>query len=272
MRLLFIGDIVGKSGRTAVLDALPGLRTRFSLDSVIINGENAAGGVGITEKICHELLEAGADVVTLGNHAWDQREALIFIAREDRLVRPANWPAGTPGRGATLVETKNGARLLVVNLIGRVFMGLADDPFAAAERETQACPLGSGCDALVVDFHAEATSEKQAMGHFLDGRASLVIGTHTHAPTADHQILIGGTAFQTDSGMTGDYDSVIGVEKAEPMRRFMQATPASRFEPATGEATICGLAVETDPKTGLAVKVAPLRLGGRLSQAEPDFW
>jgi 2',3'-cyclic-nucleotide 2'-phosphodiesterase len=272
MRLLFIGDVVGKSGRNAVIERLADLRTRFSLDCVVVNGENAAGGVGITEKICRELMEAGADAVTLGNHAWDQREALIFIEREHRLLRPANWPDGTPGRGATVIETRAGARVLVMNLIGRVFMGLADDPFAAAERGIQACPLGQGCDALIVDFHAEATSEKQAMGHFLDGRASLVIGTHTHAPTADHQILPGGTAFQTDSGMTGDYDSVIGVEKSEPMRRFMQATPASRFEPATGEATLCGLAVETDAKTGLALKVAPLRLGGRLSRAEPDFW
>jgi metallophosphoesterase (TIGR00282 family) len=272
MRLLFIGDVVGKAGRSAVLDRMPGLRKHFSLDCIVVNGENAAGGVGITEKICQELIESGADAVTLGNHAWDQREALIFIEREHRLLRPANWPPGTPGRGATIIETRAGARVLVMNLIGRVFMGLADDPFAAAERETQACPLGQGCDALIVDFHAEATSEKQAMGHFLDGRASLVIGTHTHAPTSDHRVLPGGTAFQTDSGMTGDYDSVIGVEKSEPLRRFLQATPGSRFEPATGEPTLCGLCVETDPKTGLALKIAPLRLGGRLSQAEPDFW
>ena len=272
MRLLFVGDVMGKSGRNAVLERLPGLRSRVGLDCIVVNGENAAGGAGITEKICQELIEAGADAVTLGNHAWDQREALIFIAREQRMVRPANWPAGTPGRGATLVETRSGAHVLVLNLIGRVVMGLADDPFGAAERETAACPLGEGCDALVVDFHAEATSEKQAMGHFLDGRVSLVIGTHTHAPTSDHRILAAGTAFQTDAGMTGDYDSVIGVEKAEPMRRFLQATPSARFEPAGGEATLCGLAVETDPKTGLAVKVAPLRLGGKLSQAEPDFW
>jgi len=272
MRLLFIGDVVGKAGRTAVLDRLAGLRTRFSLDCVVVNGENAAGGVGITEKICQELIEAGADAVTLGNHAWDQREALIFIERQQRLLRPANWPPGTPGQGTAIVETKGGARVLVINLIGRVFMGLADDPFAAAEREATACPLGRRCDALIVDFHAEATSEKQAMGHFLDGRASLVIGTHTHAPTADHQILPGGTAFQTDTGMTGAYDSIIGVEKAEPLRRFLQATPSSRFEPAAGEATLCGIAVETDPRTGLAVRLCPLRLGGRLSQAEIDFW
>ena len=272
MRLLFIGDVMGRAGRNAVADRLAELRSRFSLDCVIVNGENAAGGAGITEKICQELIEAGADAVTLGNHAWDQREALIFIEREQRLVRPANWPQGTPGRGAAMIETRAGAHVLVLNLIGRVFMGLADDPFAAAEREAQNCPLASGCDAFVVDFHAEATSEKQAMGHFLDGRVSLVVGTHTHAPTADHQILPGGTAFQTDAGMTGDYDSIIGVEKSEPMRRFLQATPAGRFEPANGEATLCGLAVETDPRTGLAIRVAPLRLGGRLSEALPDFW
>jgi 2',3'-cyclic-nucleotide 2'-phosphodiesterase len=271
MRLLFVGDVVGRAGRTAVLGQLPRLRQRYALDCVIVNGENAAGGVGITESICDELIEAGADAITLGNHAWDQREALIFIERQQRLVRPANWPRGTPGRGTTVVEAKGGARVLVVNLIGRVFMGLADDPFAAAEREIAACPLGTSCDAVIVDIHAEATSEKQAMGYFLDGKASLVIGTHTHAPTADHRILPGGTAFQTDVGMTGDYDSVIGVEKSEPLRRFLQATPGGRFEAATGEATLCGLAVETDPCTGLATRVAPLRLGGQLSQAELDI-
>ncbi|MBV9977359.1 MAG: TIGR00282 family metallophosphoesterase [Hyphomicrobiales bacterium] len=272
MRLLFIGDVMGRSGRNAVIQRLPELRTRFSLDCVIVNGENAAGGAGITETICNELIEAGADAVTLGNHSWDQREALVFIERQPRLLRPANWPSGTPGRGAAIVETKAGARILVVNLIGRVFMGLADDPFAAAEREVTACPLGAGCDAAVIDMHAEATSEKQAMGHFLDGRASLVVGTHTHAPTSDERILPGGTGFQTDCGMTGDYDSIIGVEKGEPLRRFLQPTPASRFEAASGEATLCGLAVETDPKSGLATKVAALRLGGSLKQAEPDFW
>jgi metallophosphoesterase (TIGR00282 family) len=272
MRLLFLGDVFGRAGRRAVTERLPRLREAWRLDCVIVNGENAAGGAGLTEAICDELLAAGCDAVTLGNHSWDQREALVFIERQPRLLRPANFAAGTPGRGSALIEARGGARVLVMNLIGRLYMGFSDDPFAKAEAEIAACPLGQACDAIVLDFHAEATSEKQAMGHFLDGRASLVVGTHTHAPTADHQILPGGTAFQTDAGMCGDYDSVIGVHKDEPMRRFLQNTPGPRFEPADGEGTLCGLAVETDAASGLATRLAPVRLGGRLSQAAPEFW
>jgi metallophosphoesterase (TIGR00282 family) len=272
MRLLFIGDVVGRAGRAALLDHLPGLRTRYALDFVVVNGENAAGGFGITEAICDEFLGAGADCVTLGNHSFDQREALVFIERQPRLLRPANYPAGTPGRGANLFETRAGQRVLVMNAMGRIFMDAMDDPFASVEREVSACPLGLGCDAFLLDFHAETTSEKMAMGHFCDGRASLVVGTHTHVPTADHQILPGGTAFQSDAGMTGDFDSVIGMDKEEPLRRFTRKIPAGRFEPAMGEATLCGLAVDLDDATGLARAVAPVRLGGRLSQALPDFW
>src|SRR5918998_6706648 len=187
MRLLFLGDIVGRPGRNAVTERLPALRERWRLDCVVVNGENAAGGFGITEAICDEVLAAGADVITLGNHAFDQREALVFIERQPRLVRPANYPPGTPGRGAAVVETRTGRRALVVNLMGRVFMDTLDDPFAALERELSACPLGAGADAIVVDMHAEATSEKQALAYLADGRASLVVGTHTHAPTADHR-------------------------------------------------------------------------------------
>src|SRR5438128_9493457 len=194
MRLLFLGDVVGRSGRQAVIEELPRLRARYKLDFVAINGENAAGGFGITEAILEEVIAAGADVVTLGNHAFDQREALVFIERAPRLIRPANYPKGTPGRGATLVDLRNGARLLVIQVMGRVFMDALDDPFAALEREIEACPLGMAADAVVVDVHAEATSEKQAMGHMVDGRASLVVGTHTHVPTADHMILPHGTA------------------------------------------------------------------------------
>ncbi len=206
MRLLFIGDVVGRSGRAIVTERLPGLIRDWSLDCVILNGENAAGGFGITEPIYQELLDAGADVVTGGNHSWDQREALVFIERAPKLLRPVNYPPGTPGRGVTLIEARNGARVLVVNAMGRVFMDALDDPFAAVERELSACLLKAAADAIVVDIHCEATSEKQAMGHFCDGRASLVVGTHTHAPTADHRVLPGGTAFVSDVGMTGDYE------------------------------------------------------------------
>jgi len=272
MRILFIGDVVGRSGRVAVLERLPHLVRDWRLDFVAINGENAAGGFGITEAIYRNLIDAGADVITLGNHAWDQREALVFIERAPRLIRPINFPAGTPGAGTALIEARNGARVLVINAMGRVFMDPLDDPFAAVERELEACPLGSAADAVIVDFHCEATSEKQAMGFFCDGRASLVVGTHTHVPTADHQILPGGTAFMSDVGMTGDYDSIIGMIKDEPMHRFLRKIASAKFEPATGSATLSAIAVETDDATGLATRVAAVRLGGRLEQARPAMW
>ncbi|AWN39795.1 TIGR00282 family metallophosphoesterase [Methylobacterium durans] len=271
MRLLFLGDVVGRPGRLAVADRLPALRERWRLNCVVVNGENAAGGFGITETICDEILQAGADAVTLGNHSFDQREALVFIARQPRLIRPANYPPGTPGRGATVVETRDGARILVVSVMGRLYMDALDDPFAAAERELSACPLGDAADAVIVDVHAEATSEKQALAHFLDGRASLVVGTHTHVPTGDHRILPGGTAYLSDAGMCGDYDSVLGMQKDEPLRRFLQKTPGSRLEAATGEGTLCGLAVETDAR-GLATLVAPVRFGPHLEETWPRAW
>jgi metallophosphoesterase (TIGR00282 family) len=271
MRLLFIGDIVGRSGRAALLAHVAALRARWRLDFVVVNAENAAGGFGVTEAICDEFVAAGVDAITLGNHAFDQREALVFIERQPRLIRPANYPKGTPGRGANLIETADGAKVLVVNMMGRVFMDALDDPFQRIEQELDACPLGVGCDAAIVDFHAEATSEKQAFGHFIDGRVSLVVGTHTHAPTADWRILPGGAGFITEVGMTGDYNSVIGMEKDEPLRRFTRRIPSGRFEPANGAATLCGVAVETGAD-GLARKIAPLRIGGALAPAEPDFW
>jgi hypothetical protein len=272
MRILFIGDVVGRSGRTIVYERLPGLVRDWKLDLVVANGENAAGGFGITEAIYRELIDAGVDAVTLGNHAWDQKEALVFIERAQRLIRPINYPTGTPGRGAATIEAKNGARVLVVNAMGRIFMEALDDPFAAIDRELTACPLQQGADAIIVDFHGEATSEKQAMGFFCDGRASLVVGTHTHVPTADLRVLRGGTAFISDVGMTGDFDSVIGMAKDEPLQRFLRRIPTQRFEPATGPATLCAVAVETDPATGLAARVGAVRLGGRLEQAVPAFW
>lgn len=272
MRILLIGDVVGRSGRHGVTDRLPDLMQEWRLDFVVVNGENAAGGFGITETIYKEMLGAGADAVTLGNHAFDQKEALVFIGRASRLIRPVNYPKGTPGRGAALIDARNGARVLVINAMGRVFMDALDDPFAALEREIGACPLRTGADVIIVDMHAEASSEKQAMGHFLDGKVSIVYGTHTHVPTADHHVLPGGTAFMTDIGMTGDYDSCIGMAKDEPVSRFLRRIPSSKFEPAHGPATLCGLAVETDDKTGLAVRVAAVRLGGRLEEARPPFW
>src|SRR5262249_9048720 len=266
MRLLFVGDVVGRSGRAAVLERLPALRRDWALDCVIVNGENAAGGFGITEPIYNEMIEAGADVVSGGNHSWDQREALVFIERAPRLIRPHNYPSGTPGRGMVLIEAKNGARVLVLNLMGRVFMEALDDPFAAAERELSACPLKRAADAIVVDIHCEATSEKQAMGHFCDGRASLVVATHTHVQTAGQRGLPGGTAFITDVGMTGDHGSVIGMAKAEPLQRFVRRIPSAKFEPASGPATLCAVAVEIDDATGLATRIAAVRLGGQLSE------
>jgi hypothetical protein len=272
LRLLFLGDIVGRSGRGAVIARLPGLIVDNHLDFVIINGENAAGGFGISEEILRNVIDAGADVVTTGNHAFDQREALAFADRQERFLRPVNFPVGTPGRGAGLYIARNGSRVLVINAMGRVFMDQLDDPFAAIEREISACPLGEQADAIVVDFHAEATSEKQAIAHYLDGRVSLVVGTHTHVPTSDCRVMRGGTAYQSDVGMCGDYDSVIGMNHEEPLRRFLQKVPGERFTPADGAATIAGVAVEIDDGSGLATAIAPLRLGGLLSETLPPFW
>jgi metallophosphoesterase (TIGR00282 family) len=271
VRLLFLGDVVGRSGRKAVTTILPGLIEKHRFDFVVVNGENAAGGFGITEEIVQELLAAGADCITTGNHVWDQREALVFADRYDRFLRPVNFPSGTPGRGVNIYNARNGARVLVVNVMGTLFMQALDDPFQAVTRELSACSIGNGCDAVVIDLHAEASSEKQTMGYYLDGKASLVIGTHTHVPTADWKILPSGTAYMTDVGMCGDYDSVIGMEKDEPLRRSTTKIAAGRLAPALGPGALSGLAVEIDDRTGLALAVAPLRLGPGLPPAEPDF-
>ncbi|HWA63707.1 MAG TPA: TIGR00282 family metallophosphoesterase [Caulobacteraceae bacterium] len=271
MRIAFFGDIVGRSGREGLAEHLPGLRRRLDLEFVIVNAENAAAGFGITENTARELFDAGADCLTLGNHAWDQKEALTYIVREPRLIRPLNYPvlADAPGRGAQMFEA-GGRHILVINLLGRVFMDALDDPFAAVERELAACPLGHAADVIVVDMHAEATSEKMAMGHFCDGRASLVVGTHSHVPTADAQILPGGTAYQTDAGACADYDSVIGNDKEEPLRRFTARISGGRYRPADGPATVCGVYLETDDATGLARRIEPIRIGGRLAQTVPE--
>lgn len=271
MRLAFFGDVVGRAGRDGLADHLPGLKRQLDLEFVVVNAENAAAGFGITESTANELFDAGADCLTLGNHSWDQKEALTYIVREPRLIRPLNYPpmAQAPGRGAQLFDTHSGRRVLVVNLLGRVYMDPLDDPFAAVDRELEAAPLGAVADAVVVDIHAEVTSEKMAMGHFCDGRASLVVGTHTHVPTADAQILPGGTAYQTDAGACADYDSVIGNQKEEPLRRFTTKISGGRYKPAEGPATVCGVFIETDDKTGLARRIEPIRVGGRLAQHIP---
>lgn len=270
MRILFLGDMVGRSGREAVYDQLPGLIKKLKLDFVIVNGENAASGFGITEKIFHETIEAGADVVTTGNHVFDQKEALGFAEREDRFLRPANFPKGTPGRGVNIYEAKNGARVMVMNIMGTVFMHPSlDDPFACGERELAAAPMGEAADIIFIDFHAEASSEKMCFAHFVDGRVSMVVGTHTHIPTADHQILEGGTAFMSDAGMCGDYNSSLGMDFEEPLHRFLNKTNRGRFEPANGPATLCGVGIEVDVKTGMASHIAPLRIGPRLEPVLP---
>jgi 2',3'-cyclic-nucleotide 2'-phosphodiesterase len=272
MRILLCGDLVGRVGREIVIREMPRLRRELLLDIVIANGENAAHGFGITDKICGELYEAGVDVITLGNHAWDKREIIPYIAGEPRLVRPINYPAGTPGSGVYAGALRDGRKVAVINAMARLFMDALDDPFAAVERELAACPLKLAADAIVIDLHGEATSEKQAMGYFVDGRATMLVGTHTHVPTADYRLLPGRTAFMSDVGMTGDFDSVIGMVKDEPLTRFLRKVPGSKFEAAGGPATMCGIAVETDDATGLARKVAAVRLGGGLEQARPAFW
>ena len=270
MRLLFLGDVMGRSGRTAVTERLPGLRAQWGLDFVVVNGENASQGAGLTGDHAKALLAAGADCLTLGDHAFDQKDMLSFIETEPRVIRPLNFSKVAPGKGFRIFEATQGRRVLVTQALGQVFMKRPfDDPFSALESVLKAHTLGAVVQAAIVDVHAEATSEKMAMGHWCDGMASLVVGTHTHVPTGDAMILAKGTGYQTDAGMCGDYDSVIGMEKLEPLRRFLTGMAKARFEPAGGEATLSGVFVETDDKTGLAKRVRMVRVGGRLEEALP---
>lgn len=271
MRILFLGDIVGRGGRDAVIAALPGFRARLSLDLVIINAENASHGFGLAPDMAQAFFAAGADVLTLGNHAWDRREIIPFMTTEKRVIRPINFPAGTPGAGSVLLTLADGRRALVVNAMGRLFMESLDDPFRSTEALLSRHKLGATLQAAIVDFHGEATSEKEAFAHSFDGRLSLVVGTHTHVPTADHQILEKGTGYMTDAGMCGAYDSVIGMAKAGAAERFWRKMPGERLQPAPGPVTICGVYVETDDATGLATRIEPLRQGGRLSQSFPEL-
>ena len=267
MRLLFCGDVMGRAGRDAITGRVPELRKSLSLDFVVANGENAAHGFGITPAICAEFFAAGVDVITLGNHSWDQREIIPFIESEPRLLRPLNYPPGTPGRGAGLFATARGRKVMVTQVMGRLYMDPLDDPFRALEGELARYRLGGGAHAVLIDVHCEASSEKMALAHIADGRASLVVGSHSHIPTADAQILARGTAYQTDAGMCGDYDSVIGMKKDVATQRFIKKMPGERLSPAEGEGTLCAVFVETDDATGLAKRVAPVRQGGRLAPA-----
>ncbi|UYV36938.1 TIGR00282 family metallophosphoesterase [Rhodobacteraceae bacterium D3-12] len=271
MKILFLGDVMGRAGRKGVSEGLKRLREAWRVDFVVVNGENASNGMGLTGEHAKLLLDAGADCVTLGDHAFDQKDMLQFIENEPRVIRPLNFAKGAPGRGAKVFEDRRGRKILVTQVLGQVFMKRAyHDPFSEIEQALKPYPLGGAVQAVLVDMHCEATSEKMAMGHWCDGRASLVVGTHTHVPTSDAQILPGGTGYQTDAGMCGDYDSVIGMEKAEPMRRFVTGMTKSRFTPASGEATLSGVYVETDDKTGKTTRIEMVRQGGRLSQCGPD--
>jgi len=269
MKLLFLGDVMGRAGREAVADHLPRLRVEWALDFVVVNGENATGGMGLSAAHAQGLLAAGADCVTLGDHAFDQRDMTGAIEAEPRILRPLNYAKSAPGVGARLYDARNGKKVFVAQALGQVFMKRPfADPFSALDAALKAAPLGQLADAVIVDFHAEATSEKMGMAHWLDGRVSLVVGTHTHVPTADARIMPKGSAALSDAGMCGDYNSVIGMEPLEPMRRFVTGMGKDRFTPATGPATLSGIFVETNA-AGMASRVVPVRLGGLLQQSLP---
>ena len=268
MNILFLGDVMGRAGRKAITETLPKLREDRALDFVIVNAENATSGMGLSPDHANAIFEAGADAITLGDHAFDQRELLSHIEKDQRIIRPLNISKAAPGIGGRVFKGPRGEKIVVAQVLGQIFMKQPyDDPFSAIDVFLKKFPLGASADAIIVDLHAEATSEKMALGHWLDGRVTLAVGTHTHVPTADAQILPKGSAYQTDAGMCGDYNSVIGMDKTEPLQRFITGMRKSRFTPANGPATLCGTYVETDRATGLATRLEPVRVGGRLPNA-----
>lgn len=261
MKLLFLGDVVGKSGREAVLKYLPDLRKRHVPDCIIVNAENAAHGFGITKSIAAELFEAGVNVITTGNHIWDKTEILAYLSQEKRLLRPHNYPAHLPGTGVCEIETIKGQKIVVINVMGRLFMETLDDPFPCLDTILKPYILGRNAQAIFLDFHAETTSEKQAICHYLDGRVSAVVGTHTHVPTADERIFPKGTAYLSDAGMCGDYyNSVIGMQPAGSLGKFLKRLPYERMQPAEGEGTVCGALITVNPN-GLASSIERIREG-----------
>tara|TARA_B100001741_G_scaffold60118_1_gene47206 strand:+ start:104 stop:913 length:810 start_codon:yes stop_codon:yes gene_type:complete len=267
MNILILGDVVGPAGVKAVKEKLPKIIREKKVDFVILNGENAAdSGRGITKKIFEEFLEAGADVITTGNHVWDHKDAEDIASKNQKFLRPLNLPKDSPGKGEGIF-VKNGKKFIVLNLMGNVFMKKCDDVFVEAKKFIDRFKLGNGkADFIIVDMHGEITSEKMAMGHLFDGKATMVVGTHTHVPTSDHRIMEKGTAYQTDLGMSGDYNSVIGMNKDNSLKKFLKDSSAENHFPALGEATISGLLVTADDKTGLAKKVQPIILGGSLQE------
>jgi metallophosphoesterase (TIGR00282 family) len=270
MKVLFLGDVVGRAGRAAIVEYLSELRQAWKLDFVVVNAENATTGAGLNAAHAKVILDAGADCITLGDHAFDQKEMMTFIESEPRIIRPLNYAKSAPGRGARIFSDTRGRKILVAQVLGQVFMKRPfDDPFSAVDQVLRSHPLGGAVQASLIDVHCEATSEKMGMGHFCDGRASVVVGTHTHVPTGDAMILPAGTAYQSDAGMCGDYNSVIGMDKTEPMRRFVTGMSKGRFTPAEGPATLSGLYVETDDRTGKAQVVKMIRHGGLLEASTP---
>jgi len=270
MRILFLGDVVGRDARDAVNAQVKDLKAKYKLDAVIVNCENAAHGFGVTAQICDDFYKAGVDCLTTGNHIWDQREIIAYIEKDARLLRPMNYPEGTPGRGSYIIQTARGEKILVANLMARLFMDAMDDPFAAANKLCNAHRLGKDVNAIFLDFHGEASSEKMAMGFYLDGRASFVVGTHTHVPSADARILPKGTGYMTDAGMCGCYDSVIGMDPQLAVNRFVRKVPGEKLFPVSGPVTLSGVMIEVDGKTGLCTKVDAFRSGGKLSQSLPE--
>lgn len=262
---------MGRSGREALEEHLPRIQADLKPDVIIVNGENAANGAGITEKICKEFYGWGVDCITTGNHVWDQREVLPYITRDKKLLRPLNFPPGTPGSGVLRHQTREGQNILIINAMGRLFMDSLDDPFRALKEALAAETLGRTVDAVFIDFHAETTSEKMSIAHYLDGKISALIGTHTHIPTADAHVLEGGTAYMTDAGMSGDYNSVIGVEKELAIHRFVKKTPGERMRPAAGRGMLCGALIVTNDHTGLAQSIEPIRLGAVLQETMPEI-